>query len=112
MLIFFLVFFLYKRFHSSFLEIRKEPNGISVHINVIQQTIGRYFSSLFPNQIFFYHLKIKKKKWEIEADLPFIGEEMRPGFIEKISEELRELFSKLGFQESIKLKIRFKNIVK
>lgn len=90
-------------------RIRSDDPTIMISEPLVQDYLGSYWQSLFPQSDIPFRLQMNKKKIAIQADLPFIPLDDQKEILKKIESELTELFRQIfGYRNRLDIAISFK----
>jgi len=82
--------------------------SVAIDEVVIRQCLQSYWEQVFPNQDVPTRLLLRKNKIKVIADLPYVPKEERSTVLERIQNDLHEIFSKtLGYTQKFLLSITF-----
>lgn len=88
------------------LKVQNQP--VSVDSTLIQNYLKIYLNELFPEKEIPFQVQVKKNKISVTIDLPYIQEEQQSALLDRIANELKELFSTfLGYKEHFYLSASF-----
>lgn len=94
----------------SYYRIRSGPKAISIDESIIQDYLNTYLNNLFPGANVPNRLTIKKNKLYLAADLPFVPIKEQKQLLEKIKNELSDLFSStLGYRDAFYISASFQS---
>lgn len=88
--------------------------SVAVEDTVFENYLKTYWKQEFPEGSVSYTIKVKPKKIFIDAELPAAAEEERLSMVEKVENDLTELYQRfLGYTGKVQLTASFeKNILK
>ena len=91
-----------------YFHIKVQGQPVSVDSALIQSYVKTYLDDLFPGKEIPFQLKLKKNKISVIVDLPAIDESQQSALLDRISDELRELFTSfLGYKHHFHLSASF-----
>jgi len=93
-----------RRYYS----VRSGDSSILVDEALIQEYLDSYWKQLFPDHSIPNHSTLKRNKIRIKADLPFLPEPQQKLLLERIKNDLKNIFAEvLGYQNEFTLIISF-----
>lgn len=91
-------------------EFKVGHNPVRIDEDLIQKYLQNYFYEIFPTQEVACRLTIKQNRLHIDADFPYVPVTQRSVLLEKIQDDLRELFSKqFGYSNDYYLAASFQS---
>ncbi len=91
-----------------YFHIKVQGKPVSVDSALIHSYVKTYLEDLFPGKEIPFQLQIKKNKISVTVDLPAIEENQQSALLDRISDELRELFTSfLGYKHHFHLSASF-----
>lgn len=91
-------------------EFKVGQNPVGVDEDLIQKYLQAYFIELFPVQEIPCCLAIKQNRLHITADLPYVPATQRAVLLEKIQQDLQDLFRRqLGYHDDYYLSASFQS---
>lgn len=89
-------------------RIKIDDPSIQISETLVQDYLGSYWKSLFPSSDVPCKLEMRKKKIAIQADLPFIPMDDQKELLQRIENDLSELFRKIfGYRHRLDILISF-----
>lgn len=89
-------------------EFKIGQHSVNVDEELVNSYLQIYFKELFPSQEVPCRLIIKQNRFHITADLPCVPSSQRSILLEKIKNDLNELFSnQLGYESDFYLSTSF-----
>ncbi len=99
------VFFHMQKRHYS---IRSKNNSIYISEEIFQEYLNSYWKQLFPKNEIPNEIALKKNKVHISAELPFMPIHQQKAILQRIENDLSELFNRLiGYRKEYVLSISF-----
>lgn len=94
----------------SYYRLKGGVQTVLIDEHVIQDYLDTYWKELFPKTTIPNRLQIKKNKIYLSADLPYIPQEEQKAVLERIRNDLTDIFSSfLGYQEPFHLAASFQS---
>jgi len=94
----------------SYYRLKGGVQSVLIDEHVIQDYLDTYWKELFPKTTIPNRLQIKKNKIYLSADLPYIPQEEQKVVLERIRNDLTDIFSSfLGYQEPFHLAASFQS---
>lgn len=91
-------------------EFKVGQNLVTVDEDLIQKYLQVYFSEIFPTQEIPCGLTIKQNLLHITADLPYVPSSQRDVLLEKIKQDLKNIFGQhLGYDSDYYLSASFQS---
>lgn len=88
--------------------LRSSRQFVALDEAIFQEYISGYWRKIFPNSEVAHRIELKKNKLYISADLPYIPQAQQKLLLEKIRNDLVDLFGKmLGYQGEFFLTTNF-----
>lgn len=102
------VFYIALNSRRHYYHVRSGPYAVQIDENLIQDYLETYWKQIFPHSSVPSRLQLKKNKIHLTADLPFIPPEEQKATLEKIKEDLSQIFASfLGYKQTFYLSASF-----
>ena len=84
------------------------PKAVSIDENAIQNYLNSYWKELFPETPVTSEVALRKNEIYLAVDLPYLPEDQRGEVVEKIKNDLAEVFATIfGYQKPFHLTVAF-----
>lgn len=95
---------------SRYYYVKVGKKSVIVHEEIIAEYLKTYWRQVFPGQEVSSRIVLKKKNLKLYADLPYVPKEEHQTLMNKIQEELQDIFVNiLGYHNPFILALSFKS---
>lgn len=96
------------RTKQSYYRMKVEPLPVTIDENVILGYLNAYWKQLFPESDIPCKITLNRNELYIEADLPFVGDAAKNDIIDRIEDDLKNIFLKtVGYKDPFYLTLSF-----
>lgn len=104
----YLVYYSLQHARVKYHRIKIDDPSVQISETLVQDYLGSYWKTLFPSSDIPCRLEMKKKKIAIQADLPYIPDDDQKAILERIENDLSELFRTIfGYRHRLDILISF-----